>query len=207
MSRDDGFRIADLDVSFLEDPKFRSLIRSTRDEATIARCVAAYVAVLTASWETAERVPLAEAAPLWLTGLDDLTARMAAVGLLDADGRISELAWINWFYPAARRRDDRRIEGAVNGLVAHGTPRDKAESIVRQKVARGGLKLTLGEPRPVPSVPSVPPGLTEPLPTDPAETVATDSAMPRVNGRHRQGAGEPSLIEETDLAPFLRSHR
>ena len=108
MSRDEGFRNADVAVAMLDDPKFRTLARSTRDECVLARCVTAYVAVVLASWGAGERVTLEDAAPLWLAELEDLGARLAAVELLDADGRIPTDAWSNWYLPAEERQEKSR---------------------------------------------------------------------------------------------------
>jgi hypothetical protein len=104
MSRDDGFRTADVDVNLLDDPKVRALVRSTRDEALVARCLVAYMAILTASWERAERIPLEDAAPAWLTGLDDLRDRLAEVQLVDEQGRLVERAFDAWIGPAIDRQ-------------------------------------------------------------------------------------------------------
>lgn len=104
MSRDVGFRTADIDVGILDDPKVRALVRSTRDEAIVARCLVAYVAVLMASWEHAERISLEDAAPAWLTGLDDLRGRLAKVQLVDEEGRVVERAFDAWVGPALERQ-------------------------------------------------------------------------------------------------------
>jgi hypothetical protein len=105
MSRDDGFGHADVDVGLLDDPKVRQLIRSTKDEGLIARCLIAYTAVVLASWERGTPLTLEDAAPLWLTDLDDLRARLTAVGLVDEDGRIPPKPWERWFGVAVTRRD------------------------------------------------------------------------------------------------------
>lgn len=157
MSRDGGFPIADLDVGLLDDPKVRTLVRSTRDEAIVARCMVAFIAVILASWRQGERVTLDEAAPLWLTGLDDLAERLRDAGLLDADGRVPEKSWIGWFGPASDRRATRRFEGAVNGLVSHGMTREAAIREAKRRQSEVTSELPLGDLDPsVPSVPSVP---------------------------------------------------
>lgn len=105
MSRDDGFGHADVDVGLLDDPKVRQLIRSTRDESLIARCLVAYTAVVLASWERGAPVSLEDAAPLWLTGLEDIGERLIAVGLLGDDKRIPPKPWEAWFGVAVARRE------------------------------------------------------------------------------------------------------
>jgi hypothetical protein len=121
MSRDSGFPRADVDVRILDDPKFRAIIRSTRDDSVIARCVTAYLAILTASWARGERVSLEDAAPLWVTGLDDLGDRLSNIGLLDAEHRIPEHTWASWYEPARARRERLR-EGGRKGGLAHRDP-------------------------------------------------------------------------------------
>ena len=81
-----------LDVGILDDPKVRQLVRLTRDEAVVARCLIAYVSTVASSWDRGERVSLEDSAPLWLTALDDLGDRLAVVGLLDEERRIPERA-------------------------------------------------------------------------------------------------------------------
>lgn len=128
MSRGRGFDHADIDAGLLDDPKFRALARSIRDEGVLARCCIGYVAVVTGSWSAGDRVSLDEAAPVWLTALDDLRERLQAVGLLDGDGRIPAHAWESWFRPADGRREvlrdkwrranQRRSRSGTNGGTA-----------------------------------------------------------------------------------------
>jgi hypothetical protein len=109
VSRDAGrFRIADVDTGLIDDPKIRRLVRSFGDEAAAARAIVGYVATVLASWDHGDRVSLEDAAPAWLTGLDDLGARLAEVGLLDAEGRIVDQAWSSWYSPAATRLEQTR---------------------------------------------------------------------------------------------------
>jgi len=116
VSRDDGFPTADIDTGLLDDPKIRRLIRACADdEGLIARCLIAYQAVLYASWGRGERVTLDDAAPLWLTGLDDLAARLVEHGLLASDRRVASQSWDNWFGPAWDRREERRASGRKGG--------------------------------------------------------------------------------------------
>lgn len=190
-----GFRIGDLDVGFLDDTKVRTLVRSTRDEGLVARCLVAYVATIADSWGSGDRVSVRDAAPVWLTALDDLEERLRAAQLLDDEGRIPEHAWQGWFGPAAQRRDERVIEGAIGGLMARhpGTSRRDAELTVQQRIDQGTLKLPSGRlksalTRSVPSCPSVSSvqGSTAPVPL-PTETPYTASAGKRRNGLGNHG--------------------
>jgi hypothetical protein len=115
MSREIAFADANLDVGFLDDPKVRALVRSTRDEAVVARCLVAYVAVMTESWEAARRVTLDDAAPLWLT-TDDLLELLVRHHLLDPDGRIPARAWRARFLPAFDRLLEARYPKILGGL-------------------------------------------------------------------------------------------
>ncbi len=105
MSRGDGLGHADIDVGLLRDPKIRQLIRSTKDEGLIARCLIAYQAVVLASWEYGARVSLEDAWPLWMSGLEDIGDRLIAVGLLGDDRRIPPKPWDAWYGVAVTRRE------------------------------------------------------------------------------------------------------
>lgn len=217
MSRDAGFRNADLDVNFLDDPKIRALVRMTKDEGLVSRCIVAYVATITSSWAEGERIRLTDAAPVWLTGLDDLEERLRSVGLLDESGAIPEHAWRGWYGPAAQRRDDRRYEGLVGGLMRSlGLDKRSAEAEARRRLAAESLRETSGDPssdlpRSVPSAPSppsAPSGLAGPLPL-PTESSYTASGSRRGrNGHGGNSLGELSLkgtrVTEEDLPDHLR---
>lgn len=117
MSREsDGFAIADIDTGLFDDLKIHRLVRATRDEGLIARCLVALEAIQLASWKQGERVTLTDAAPLWMTSIDDLAERLRGVGLLDDEDRIPEHAWESWFGPAQARREERREAGRKGGL-------------------------------------------------------------------------------------------
>lgn len=164
MSRDTGFEIADVDVGILDDPKVRALVRTTRDEGLVARCLVAYISALVGSWAAGDRLTLEASAPIYVTQLEDLATRLQAVGLLDDEHRIPDHAWRSWFGPAAQRRDDRRFEGMVGGLMKSlGMTREAAVAEARRRQADGPAKGTSGGPRPAltrsesvsaPSVPS-----------------------------------------------------
>ncbi len=104
MSRDAGFSRADVDTGILADVKFRALWRRVDDDARMARAFTLYMAILTESWGAGCRLSAAEAAPLWLNGVAELEADLAAVELLDTEGRIPTRAWSSWFEPASARR-------------------------------------------------------------------------------------------------------
>ena len=148
MSREDGFGIADVDVALLDDAKVRQLVRSTRDEGVAARCLIGYTAVLLASWRQGQRVTLDDAAPLWLTDLDDLAARLRAARLLDDERRIPEKPWTGWFGPAWERREERREAGRKGG---YAKARGRSSATAEPEQSHGEPLADL-----YPSVPSVP---------------------------------------------------
>lgn len=219
MSRDQGFRNADLDVGFLDDPKIRALVRSTKDEGLVSRCIVAYISTVTSSWADGARIKLADAAPVWLSGLEDIEQRLRGVGLLDESGAIPEHAWQGWYGPAAQRRDDRRYEGLVGGLMRSlGLDKRSAEAEARRRLAGEALRGTSGDPssdltRSVPSVPTHPsvpsdPGSPQPLP-HPTESSYTASGRGRgKNGNGANGLGRPSWkgtrVTDEDLPDHLR---
>ena len=215
MSRDDGFAIADLDVGFLDDAKVRALVRSTRDEAIAARAIVAYIAAHTSSWANAERVSVGDAAPLWLTDVDDLVTRLAAAELVEADGRIVEHAWDSWFAKAKARRDaarDRwarynaRRQAAIDGdVVTTSSPRGQ-DHLPRgsEPDQRGNHVSRAGAVPPDPSSPSSPPGSVEGARRadgDPQEAKKDDYDAPLVHECPGCGAavreGEPDVLVVT----------
>lgn len=118
MSRDAGFAHADVDVNLLDDPKVKRLLRLVDDEGTRARAIVVYQAVVLSSWGEGQRVAAEDAAPVWITGLEDLVALLARVGLLDADGRVVEHAFEGWFRPALERRRKRSEAGRLGGIAS-----------------------------------------------------------------------------------------
>jgi len=151
MSRSEGFPIADIDVGILDDPKVRALVRSTRDEAVVARAIVGYLAVVTSSWGRGERVTLEDAVPLWVTTTADISERLVAVGLLDEDTRVPERAWKSWFGPAWDRREERRESGRKGGLAKH---RNESLAQLDHSQSDGTTELYPS----VPSVRSIPTG-------------------------------------------------
>ena len=107
MTRDAGFTHADVDVGLLDDPKMRQLIRST-DESLALRCAIGYIATLLTSWQRGAPVALEDAAPLWLTALDEVGEHLARVGLLGDDHQVPPKPWASWFGAAAARREGGR---------------------------------------------------------------------------------------------------
>ena len=109
MSRDEGFRVADLDTGVGDDPKVVALARRLRDPGQTAAHLGLYVALIAKSWGAGQRLTLADAAPAWwLDDVEPIRENLAAVGLLDADGRIPDHAWSSWYSPAAERLERTR---------------------------------------------------------------------------------------------------
>jgi len=153
MSRDEGFRNADVDVGLLDDPKVRQLVRSTRDEALVARCLVAYVATLTSSWGQGQRVALEDAAPLWMTGVSDLRDRLVDVGLIDPDGRIPERAWESWYGQAQQRKENLRERWRRANTARKGKADSKVTALSPRGYSGDPLRTV---PDRFPSDPSVP---------------------------------------------------
>jgi hypothetical protein len=77
--------------------------------------VIAWDAIVDASWEAGERVPLADALdslPYQLGDAEELGAALRRVGLLDSDGLIRAEAWADWYGTAAARREASRERAA-----------------------------------------------------------------------------------------------
>jgi len=117
MSRDDGFRIADVATGLMADPKVVALARRLRDSGATANHVMLFTAVILASWDAGRRVTLDQAAPAWwLDDLGPFGANLTAEGLLDEQGCIPTDTWGRWFGPARDRRAEFRARASRGGL-------------------------------------------------------------------------------------------
>jgi len=104
MSRGDGFRNADVDTSFLFDPKVAAL-RADMPEVW-AWYVMAYLQTILMSWGQGRRLRVVECL---LPGMPpDAAAVLERAGLINGDGRIPEPTWQSWYGPADRRRQQLR---------------------------------------------------------------------------------------------------
>jgi hypothetical protein len=113
MTRGAGFGNADLDVNITRDPKFRRLARLHPD--LVAAAFAGYVGILTDSWGSGERKAAIDAWPEIIPWSDDVIAALQEVELLDAQQKVSEKAWNEWFGAACARREKRRQAGSEGG--------------------------------------------------------------------------------------------
>jgi hypothetical protein len=166
MSRDDGFAVVDLDVGLAHDPKIIRLARNLRDETQTAAHVGLYVTLLAESWRNGERVRLEDALPAWwMADVAPVAAALCAAGLVDDEHRIPERSWDSWFMPAWRRRQSRKREGSISGLVSHGMTREQAEREANRRSKQAQAEVTSKSPQGEPD-PSVPPA-GGPLPTGP----------------------------------------
>ena len=168
VSRDDGFPVADIDSSYLDDPKMRDLWQRIKDPDMMARAVVLHAATVLASWRQGERVSVTQAAPLWLVVDDDLVAALHAAKLIDKAGKIPASSWSEWFGPAFERRETRRESGRAGGAAKAQRTSSDARATPEQRSS---------DALPVrPSVPSVPTGLSVP------------SVLPNASARPPDGA-------------------
>ena len=179
MSRDDGFPVADVDSSYLDDPKMREMWQRLQDPERMARAVLLHAATVLASWRQGERVSVTQAAPVWLIADPELIGVLQAVHLLDRRGKIPAVSWTEWFGPAFTRREARRESGRAGGYA-------KAQRTSGDATAT--LQRTHGDALPVrPSVPSVPTGLSVP------------SVIPNTGAGSRARGGDPRPFGEAML--------
>jgi hypothetical protein len=115
MSRDDGFAVADVATDLLDDPKVKALWRALGDQGRMGHALTLYTATVLASWRAGCRVPVDDAAPVWLVVDRDLLAALVDAKLLDRTGRIPPRSWKGWYGPAWDRREQRRIAGRLGG--------------------------------------------------------------------------------------------
>jgi hypothetical protein len=131
MTRPNGFTTADIAVNLLNDPKFSRLARRQNDCHATDHAFAIYLSTVLAGWGTGDRARATDNLPWWHDLPDDgngqVLADMVTVGLLDADFRIPEAAWANWFGPAAARRE-RWKEGGRKGGLATQSERSQASA-------------------------------------------------------------------------------
>jgi hypothetical protein len=207
VSRDAGFRVADLDPHYLDDPKWRKLLRRLDgDVHTLNAAVVLHVALIARSWGSGERLAPDEALPYWSEPDPDLIRAMAEVGLVDADGRLPEATWLNWTRAAVQRQATRQFEGKVGGLVAHGLPRDEA-------IRRAEAELRMAAPPSVkPRPPSTPldGGLPEPsvpssptVPSVPAAAAGSEEKRRRARSSATDGGARRTGRADAQAAAAL----
>jgi hypothetical protein len=191
MSRDDGFAIADVDTSFFADPKVVALARRLRDPVQTAAHLALYQALVLGSWGAGVRITFDEAVPAWwLESPDAIRSNLAAVGLIDADGRIPRRAWTSWYLPAYTRREARRESGRLGGTTS-GTKRRKmpGEPSVEQRPTHAQPTLNPSV-QSAPSVPSVPAGQQPTEAPRPREETGLDHGAPAAVEPLKEGRPE-----------------
>jgi hypothetical protein len=199
MTRDEGFRTADVDTGLLDDPKMRALWRSLRDPAAMSRAVVAYLAAVLSSWRTGERVTAEDAAPLWSEPDPDVLDAMTTAGLLDAEHRIPAHVWTSWYEPAAERQQNFRASNRLGGLRAKGTrTREEALALLNAPTVPVIVPVTVATDtparpyRPVLTVPTVP---ARPI------TTADDASKNADDERAAEKADQDEYIRSTGIVP------
>ena len=105
MSRDCGFEVGDRSTRTLYDTR---LIRAYKLAGLGA--VVAWDAIVDESWAQGQRVGIEDALlPLpYQLDAEAIRDALTTAGLLDAEGRIREDSWDDWFVPAETRRRSKR---------------------------------------------------------------------------------------------------
>lgn len=109
-NRDDGFPIADVSTTLLDDPKVRKLSKRYPDDGALAASICVFMATLLGSWREGRRLTASEAES-WIEPTDERLADLRDVGLFDAKNRVNAKAWEAWFRPAWERREQARANG------------------------------------------------------------------------------------------------
>lgn len=188
MSRDEGFAIADVSTSLLDDPKVKAVVRRLRDQAAVSRAVTLYLATVLGSWQVGDRLTVTEAAPVWLEPDPELIDALTSAGLLDADGRIPGHVWQSWHGAASERR--RKTRDRWNRW------NDRHKGGTTQRLPNADQRSTNALPS-VPPVPPVPPDPSEPavpVPSEPS-TSASEARSDPLNGSN--GSGDNHSINGT----------
>lgn len=177
MSRDDGFAVMDVSVAFVDDPKWRKLLRHA--PAQLGPAFIAYTATMGESWKAGRRVSVDDAWPALIPYSEDAVAALRHVGLLDSGGHVQSRAWRGWFGPAKARRDSFRDRWA------RANEKRRAEAA---QLPRGSDAVTAS---PVPSVPSDPSVDSREIPPPPAKRGRRkDATNPRAEGEAPRQTGE-----------------
>ncbi len=143
MTRSGGFSRADIDPALDADRRVKALVRRVRDPLRTAATMYLFVLTYLESWRTGERVSLDDALPLWWADdAEDARADLIAVGLLDAESRVTEETWQDWYTPALQRRRDADLPRIVGGLVRTGMSHDDAVAEARRRVSDPALDLS-----------------------------------------------------------------
>lgn len=156
MSNRDGFKFADLDTAYFDDPKVRALARRLIGEGRpelIAPALLLHVALICYSMGNGERVAIEDVLPLWWPGTyGEHAAALEAVGLIDAERRIPRHAWERHAGEATERKGRRRWEGAIGGLMARNKiSREEAIAELERREAAQALKAGSKSPSSTPS--------------------------------------------------------
>lgn len=107
MSRDEGFAIADISTSTLEDRRVKRLWWNLRDVAAMSAALVVYEAVQLMSWSRGERARAELARPEWMTDAEAAIEALVSVGLLDKSHRIPKR---DWNATVGKAIEDRRAE-------------------------------------------------------------------------------------------------
>ena len=142
VSRDDGFTVMDVSTGYVDDPKWRKLLRYAPEQ--LGPAFIAYTATMAESWRAGRRVSIDDAWPALIPYAKPAVDALRHVGLLDSHGHVQSRAWRGWFGPAKERRD------AFRDRWARANEKRRAAT---EKLPRGDSAATAS---PVPSDPSVP---------------------------------------------------
>lgn len=218
MTRDQGFRNADVDTGLMADLKVVALSRRLRDPVRTMAAVGLYVSVCLASWAEGRRLTVEESAPAWwFESVDDLAAHLVAVDLLDIEHRIPAKSWRNWISPALDRLLNKRRTSIFGGLVSHGMDHETANKEADRRIAdlralyevdpgpTGRAESSgLDSPASVPSTPS----RTEPMrDTKPVDSLACKPAHSRPGSRQSRNDIRKLLREDGDARTDVERQR
>ena len=137
MTRAGGFAHANLDTSFLDDPKLRALRRRVGVQRS-EHCVVLYLALVLESWRSGRRMKVNEAVQDWQDVDEDDVRALRAVGLVDRTERIPKASWDGWYGAAAGRREQLReagrkggLKGSLKGCSSDATPMHSSHTVIQ----------------------------------------------------------------------------
>lgn len=208
VSRDDGFAVMDVSTGYVDDPKWRKLLRHAPDQ--LGPAFIAYTATMAESWRAGRRVSIDDAWPALIPYSKPAVDALRHAGLLDSHGHVQMRAWRGWFGPAKERRD------AFRDRWARANEKRRAAT---EQLPRGDSAATASPVPSVPSDPSVPSVDIREIPppptsggrrkdgTNPRAAKASPrdkAANPRANGTSTRQVRADQKRGPTELANVLR---
>jgi hypothetical protein len=188
MSRDDGFRNANIDTGYFRDAKVKRLYREF-PLAVALHATAGHQGIILESWDCGERLTATEGWPALLPWSEEAAAALRTVGLLDKASRLPADVWKKRFGEASSRRDEARRKGSLGG-------QRKAANRRRQEPSPATAQL---EPSASPATAQLQPSSSPALLVPVGPSVPVKSLVPNHRTNARSAAGTRAKSPTKDV--------